>query len=399
MAKQTVGTLAAILSLNSRGFTTGLTKAGGRAKAFTASLKSMTAAVGGFGLALGGLVGVGGLGLMVSRSLKSVDALAKLSDETGIAIATLQGLGHAATLSGTSVGALQKALRFMSKAVGEAVLGISTEAIPAFEAMGITIEDVKGLNMEEAFFLLADGVAAISDPMERAAVRTKIFGRGGADLANLLDSTSVSMKQVIQDTIDMGATMTREGAKGIEDANDSLSTLGVLIGGVSDKLTEQLAPFITAVATSLTEAAKDGVNFGDAIFQGVKKAIGVVATLVDVFNIVKGTIQIVTGVVGMALGAFVAVIEQIIFRVNQLLSVFGLDFDMPIVNLGRELINQGSGSIRAGAANIGSGASGESGDSVERFLNGVQSQSDSEETNDLLREIRDGQARVAVADI
>ena len=59
---------------------------------------------------MAGLAGAAGLGLVISKSNKSVDALAKTADRLDVTTKSLAGLQHAADLTGVSQGTLNKSL-------------------------------------------------------------------------------------------------------------------------------------------------------------------------------------------------------------------------------------------------------------------------------------------------
>ena len=73
----------------------------------------------------------------------------------------------------------------MQKGVGEAMLGTG-KARAAMEAMGIEVQAFGALNADEQFLQLADKIAALENPADRAAMATSVFGAAGADLLPML---------------------------------------------------------------------------------------------------------------------------------------------------------------------------------------------------------------------
>ena len=74
-------------------------------------LAGITKAVFSFQGALGGILGVGGLGALVTQSLSAADAIAKTADKVGLSTDALQELRHAADLSGVSTETLDMAMQ------------------------------------------------------------------------------------------------------------------------------------------------------------------------------------------------------------------------------------------------------------------------------------------------
>lgn len=129
---------------------------------FNANLKASIGLLAGLGAAIAGsAAGVAGWVTSVSQS---IDPLVQFSRETGVAIETVQSLGYAASVNGSSVDALQASLGEMTKRVGEFVSTGEGEAKDVAERLGLQFKDMNGQvkNSDVIFRELADKLHGMS---------------------------------------------------------------------------------------------------------------------------------------------------------------------------------------------------------------------------------------------
>jgi len=139
----------------------------GRSRGMISSMASRVGALGGkllgLGAALAGVAGVGGMGLMIRGQFKAIDATAKLSDQLGVSTEKLEGLRHAAELTGAGAKAIDAGLATMAKRLGEAARG-SGAATAALEEMGLSAERLAAMSPDEAFYEIAAALEQIEEP-------------------------------------------------------------------------------------------------------------------------------------------------------------------------------------------------------------------------------------------
>lgn len=107
-----------------------------------------------------------------------VSEFADLSAKTGASAEALQRIGFAARQGGAPLSAVGAAFREMSKSLS----GGDKPANKLLEELGLNLEALKNSKPEESFYLLADAVRAIEDPIERGKAATILFGRAGTSL-------------------------------------------------------------------------------------------------------------------------------------------------------------------------------------------------------------------------
>lgn len=131
-------------------------------------------------------VAVGAIALFVRQQLKAIDTAAKFSAAIGISVNQLQAMQLAANIAGIAQDKLDKALKRMVKSVSDGVNGLST-AVRAFDALGLSAEDLAQLDPAEIFKRIADAVQDAGGGIKTLGALMDIFGaKNGAELINLL---------------------------------------------------------------------------------------------------------------------------------------------------------------------------------------------------------------------
>lgn len=133
-----------------------------------------------------------------AETLALADSIGKTADSIGVSTKFLQQYQFAAQQSGIETEQFNKALRFFSKGVGEATMGIGL-AKRAFEEMGISITKSGGetKKSEELFKEFFVRLESIEEPFKRNALLAQVFGaKVGITMANLIKDGSVAMEDL-----------------------------------------------------------------------------------------------------------------------------------------------------------------------------------------------------------
>lgn len=199
-----------------------------------------------FKSALGGIVGIAGLGLLVKRTLETVDANKKLADRMGLSTKQLGGYELAATLAGESITTVQKALEKMEKNLGETEMGLSTAKL-GVDALGIELEKINRLSPDERFKQIADGIAALSTQQEKNVVATQLFGKAGAKMIQVFEMGSKKLTEMQEAAVALGISLDEFASAQIEKFNDKLAILILHAKGIFRTFVVALIPAMTKV--------------------------------------------------------------------------------------------------------------------------------------------------------
>jgi hypothetical protein len=248
------------LGLDQGALQTGLRGAQGSVQRFAGSVTAQ----------LAGAFAVGAILARFAKTLQSLDRVGKLSQTFGVSAESLQRLGGAAELSGGSMEEVAKALGKVSKAALTARQG-SKETELAFNAVGISVDELKSLTPEQLFLKAADGLSKIQNPAERAGLGMALFGKSFAQIAPLVQQGGDGI-QALGATITVASDEAVAQAQRINDAFTQLSksidglfgTLAVSLGPLVEKLVFGLEQISTAAGTAfeIIQGKKSVADFG-----------------------------------------------------------------------------------------------------------------------------------------
>lgn len=282
------------IQASTAGLNAGLTKAQRAITSFAGSVASVSARLGGWSAAIGGLVAGGGLTLLVKRSFESIDATVKLTDRLGVATEQFIGLRYAAGLAGVDADVFGDAMEQLSRRVADAAMGAG-EAGSALSQIGIQASEAAQMAPDQLFLRIADSIASIANPAQRAVVAYQLFGRQGMSLLNTLSQGSGALREQVAEAIRLGVAFNRVDAAKVEAANDSITRMRTVFEGVGNTIAIAVAPYVEALAAKITEMSSSGNIAGDVIAKAMKfvsGAIGVVLDLVDMGRLGFKALQI-----------------------------------------------------------------------------------------------------------
>jgi len=205
--------------------------------------------------------GIGGMGYMIKKTMESIDAIAKMSDELQISTKSLTGWQHAAKISGTSLENLHKGLEIFVRRIGEAKHGTG-EAVKGFQMLNLSAKELIDMGSEEAFLTIAGRISEIQTAAEQAAVAYQFFGRQGVQLLNMFQQGRKGIEAMQEEAEKLGLTFSRFDARQVEEANDALTRSRAVLTGLIRRTTIEVAPFIEALANKFTSVATAGEGVG-----------------------------------------------------------------------------------------------------------------------------------------
>lgn len=280
----------AVMKRNAKSMARSMRSAASRARAaWSKSLKGIASAGkrAGKALALMGVAAVAGLAAFIKKSADAADAIQKMSLRTGAAVEFLSKLDQAAKLGGSSLGAMESAMRRMSKSANDANVGLST-AVRSYEALGVSVNDTSGQlkSTEVLFEEVAQALNKIENETQKAALAQEIFGRSGTALFPVFDA----LKQASDDIEKFGG-VTKESADNAAAFNDALTRVSAAISGVGFGINEDVLPGLTEMIEQFANwIGENKPAFINAIsFSIAAVSIAVERTAAAYRSAVKGT--------------------------------------------------------------------------------------------------------------
>ena len=242
------GTLAVALTANSTAFERTMARAQGQLRSFGKAVKSTAMTL---GVAFGASQLIGAF-----KSLNGeMDSIAKRSSTLRIDAERYQQFSYAARRTGTEIGTVEAGMKRLDMTLAKAVSG-EKSAIDAFRALGLDLAEIRKLQPDQLFDLVARSLSEITDPAEKSAAQLAIFGKNGAELNNFLRD----YLKLGNEAREKGLLFTNEDIKAAEQLTDAFTDFGqaikVLVG--NSGLTEWLrdvAEGIQAVKNHGAEAS------------------------------------------------------------------------------------------------------------------------------------------------
>jgi hypothetical protein len=255
-----LGSLVVSLEANIAKFTSDMGKAAYQTEQAMAQMKRDAQVV---GAAMGAMAAGAGtaLAVLVKSSIDAADTLRDMSQKTGIAVETLNGLGFAASQAGGNLESMVGAAGKLNKSIAEAAQGGNKPA-EAFKALGINVTDASGKlkTADVVMAEVADRFGEFEDGPEKVAIALALFGKAGADIIPVLNDGGSAMRDNIA-YAQQYSGMTTELANASDNFNDTMGKLQIQQQGFANTMTAAVLPILQAVADETLDAAEQSDKF------------------------------------------------------------------------------------------------------------------------------------------
>lgn len=191
---------------------------------------------------------------VVEETAAAGDAIDKLSKRSGIGAIALQEWGHAAELSGASMGDVEMTIKRLQAAQVEAADGVATYA-DEFKRLGVDVKDTDGNFKETTDLLLemSDAVNGLESQAEKTNVAMKLMGRSGTTLLPMLASGSEGIREMLEEMKALGGVMDEDLIKASADYIDNQRRMEVAMIGVKNFIAKELLPAINSLTTGFID--------------------------------------------------------------------------------------------------------------------------------------------------
>lgn len=255
---------------------------------------------------------------MAQGQSETIDVTSKLSRRLGMTYSELAGLSLAGDLAGVSMDTIGKAATKADIAFVKAAQG-STQAKAALAGVGLSVAQLEGMSPAERFQAMADAIAGLPSPAERARAAVALFGKSGAELLPLFEGGAGSIKAATDEANRFGLALTNEQGQAVENMNDAFTRAYKAVEGVVQQVVAYLAPALQSVTDTFTNliGGIGGASIGQFIGEGILMGAEFLATVADA--IISGLSSVWEYVSGV--GAQWAAVFDIGTRVGAALSL------------------------------------------------------------------------------
>lgn len=246
--------IAVVLSANTRDFKRGMQEAQSDLKGLRMAFDSARKVAVGFFTFTSLKTGFGVLKDTIGR----LDDLAAQADRLGVSTEFLSEIQEAAKLSDTDIEALNGGLEKLEKNLGKATVE-GSDLTKMLKRAGLDASQLARQGPEEAFLAIAEAVASIEDPFQRAAFVTDIFGKSGQSLLGILSRGREGIAALRSEVRSLGGTLTSDGAAKISEADDAFKRLHIIMEGLKKDFAVAIAPDLVPLLQDIASAMRSDV--------------------------------------------------------------------------------------------------------------------------------------------
>ena len=244
--------------------------------------------------------------ISVSKVSELSDQLNTLSQRTGLSTTTLQELGFAAALSGTSMDAMSGAVTRMQKGL--------TDGDTSFQRLGLSLQNLQGMAPDQAFLKVADAIRNIQDPAIQAAAAMDIFGKSGT---HLLPAIKSGLAEAAQKARELGIVLSEQDVRAAADLKSQTDTLTLAWDGLVNQFgsaiiesgtVQQSVEDLTRLISDMSKVVQDNkvtiAEWATALTDSIRGLLtlgGSVATFMKEHDAIRRTLEQTWKLTGLSL--------------------------------------------------------------------------------------------------
>ncbi len=260
---------------------------------------------------------LGAVSALTAFSIKTAytaDEIGDTAQKLGLSAEQFQEWNHVATIMGTSTESMSKAFMKVNGILGDIATGNGDKVADSLALIGLTVDDLKGKNTDQAFELIRSALSNVADESVRVGVANEFFGEKiGTEVLPILSSEANAISDLRNEAQELGIVTNEQAAQAGEftDALDrtkqAVSSLGVDLASTLMPVIQEL---IIKVRDNIIPTLKDWIDKWNNMDSGTKKIIatltGLVAAVGPVLSVVGKVGPMVNTVSGAIKGIGVA---------------------------------------------------------------------------------------------
>lgn len=230
------------------------------------------------------------------------DQMEKTRSETGLTVQSVQELQFAGKNAGVSAQDMDMAMVHLSRSLGAAREG-NQQSIDSYKALGISMDDLKGVGLDGALEKIAQAFNEHADGANKAALAMQLFGRSGADMIAFLDQGKSGIDDLRARAEQLGIVFGDEDVEQAAKLNAAFVQMDAQMDAAKKRAGEELAPSFLQIASAMDTVSQKGGplnEFFQALATVLKAGISVGISFIGVFE------EIAEAIGGAASAAYLA---------------------------------------------------------------------------------------------
>lgn len=184
---------------------------------------------------------------------------------TGLSIPQYSALQGALVLTGNTAESADAALRMLATNMEKAAANPASRAAKAFQALGISLNEVKHSDVQSMLLRIADANQRFADGANKAAADEALMGRSLEHLGTVLDGGSAKIKELETSAKQTGLTLTNETDQSLITTNEAIEKLAHAIRGDAIQAFVDWGPAIIKITELLGYVGKAASVAANAI--------------------------------------------------------------------------------------------------------------------------------------
>jgi hypothetical protein len=244
---------------------------------------------------------LGAVSALTAFSIKSAytaDEIGDTAEKLGLSAEAMQEWNHTATILGVSTERMERAFMKVNGILGDIATGNGDKYADSLALIGLSIDDLKGKNADQAFALIRDALSEVEDEAVRVGVANDLLSeRVAADIIPVLTQEASVISDLRDEAQELGVVTNEQAAQAGEftDALDrtkqAVSSLGI---DLASTLLPVIQELIIKVRDNVIPTLKNWIEKWNNMDSGTKK---IIATLTGLVAAV-GPVLAVVGKVG-----------------------------------------------------------------------------------------------------
>jgi hypothetical protein len=197
---------------------------------------------------------------LTDKLIQTAKAVGDLNDKAvslGVSFKNFQVLQFAAIQSGVGVDKLTQSMGKLQATLGQVAEGEGGKAADVIKKLGLNIEQLINLEPDEQFATIAQELAKIPNPSERAAAGVALFGKGFRELNPLINDSKEGLAGWADEAEKAGVIIDDLTRDKMARFDDSIETINLQLQASRAKF---LAPFAEFLSTTFSYALDDSIG-------------------------------------------------------------------------------------------------------------------------------------------
>ena len=243
---------------------------------------------------------ISALSALAIQTTNTVNEMSDTAKQLGVGLEALQKWEYAAKQLGSETEYLDKAFQKVNNLLGKIANG--DDVSEELSKIGLTMDDLAGLNAETAFKKIRSAIAGVEDAATRTALANQFFGDKLGTLLNPVLSASEDELEAWMEEAEKVGIVSEEDAEITGKLGNEMYALKQAFLSLRTELATALAPVITKIVNFVKDTVipkiKELIQKWKEMSSGLKVIIGVIGGILTALGPVLTIVAKVIGLVG-----------------------------------------------------------------------------------------------------